>query len=180
MQVTTAIGKGGTNGVLTAGQMTQLFQRMGSTNLELCYNPKLHGYSSATMHSRCDNRGKTLTLMRRNSNGQVFGGYVGRTLNKVGWSGPCTEKPWLFTVKSGQVKFLNYAGRGRQCYYMANSYGMTWGGGHDLHCSSDLESCYANPSSYTHARTELSGQYSWKHRREAGNKGMVYEIYLIK
>ena len=183
MQVSTSIGKGGTNGVLTAAQMTQLYQRLGSTNLELCFNPKLHGFSSSTMHSRCDNRGKTLTVMRRNSNGKVFGGYVHTNLDKSrGWyhGNWGAQNPWLFTVASGKVKFLPKKNQYHYAYYMNNGYAMTWGGGHDLYCSSGFTGCHANPHTYVQSTNELSGSRNWNHKDEAGSKGMVYEVYLIK
>jgi len=180
-KVSTAIGTGGTNGVLTKGQMSQLYQRLGSTNLELCFNPKLHGFSSHTMHTRCDNRGKTLTLMRRNSNGKVFGGVVLQNLNKDSrWVHDANPTPWLFTVTSGNVKFFNYRSGRRHTYYMNSGYGMTWGGGHDLYCNSDFTSCNANPYSFWHNSGEMAGTQNWKHKNEGGSHGMVYEVFLIK
>ena len=55
LQKATSIGLGGQKDVLTGEQITALYKQMGITDnnqLQLCYNPKLHGYSSSTMHDR--------------------------------------------------------------------------------------------------------------------------------
>jgi len=189
--VATSIGVGGENNVLTGAQMATLYTKMGSTNLQLCYSAKLHGFSSSTMHSRCDGRGKSLTVMRRSKNGRVFGGYVHQNLNKgSGWvrGNYGSSNPWLFRVNpnSKTVDIIMKKNIVTYAYYMNNGYSMTWGGGHDLYCNSNGQSCYSNPSSYdfnfagSSGQTTLSGDFRWNHAREGGSNGMVYEIYLIK
>ena len=139
LQKATSIGLGGQKDVLTGEQITALYKQMGITDnnqLQLCYNPKLHGYSSSTMHDRCDNKGKTFTLMRRNANGRVFGGFTHITLKRSsGWIRGNPVGPWLFAVrpKDGKVEInLKYAAH-NYVYYFHNSHFMTWGGGHDLY-----------------------------------------------
>ena len=183
MQVVSAIGPGGESEVLTGDQITQIYQKLGSTNLQLCYNAKIHGYNSKTLMSRCGNKGKTFTLMRRNNNGRVFGGYVQQNLRHTDWvNGNPSERPWLFLVNSGKkVEFKMLKGGNQHMYYMHTSYHMTWGGGHDLHCNQLLTHCYSNPSSYLSGdNKQLAGVYKWNHRGEGGSYGMVYEVYLIK
>ena len=40
----------------------------------LCYRASSHGWSGSTFHSRCDNRGPTVTIIR--AHGYIFGGYT--------------------------------------------------------------------------------------------------------
>jgi len=185
-KATTSIGPGGENGVLTGDQMTQLYQKMGSTKLELCYNPKVHGYNSNTMHSRCDNKGKTFLLMRRPDNGRVFGGWVGQNLNRnTRWvHGNPSPNPWLWFLNpsSKKVAFVPYRTGRSHVYYMHPGYSMTWGGGHDLYCNSALTGCHSNPYSFHLSNNrQLAGTANWNLRNTAGKAfSSVYEVYLIK
>ena len=40
----------------------------------LCYRASSHGWGGSTFHSRCDNRGPTVTIIR--AHGYIFGGYT--------------------------------------------------------------------------------------------------------
>ena len=65
--------------LLTDDQNAQLSQLLPNRFFELCYSGVLHGWSASTFHSRCDNKGPTVTVARRSDNGRVFGGYTTRS-----------------------------------------------------------------------------------------------------
>ena len=45
-----------------------------SQSWTLCYRASRDGWRSSTFHSRCDNKGPTVTIIRYNS--YIFGGYT--------------------------------------------------------------------------------------------------------
>ena len=65
--------------ILTDDQNAQLSQLLPNRFFELCYSGAVHGWSASTFHSRCDNKGPTVTVARRSDNGRVFGGYTSRS-----------------------------------------------------------------------------------------------------
>ena len=65
--------------VLSRDENAQLSQLLPNRFFELCYSGVLHGWSSSTFHSRCNNKGPTVTVARRSDNGRVFGGYTTRS-----------------------------------------------------------------------------------------------------
>ena len=195
VQVATSIGLGGEEDVLTGDQINTLYQKMGlkeQSQLQLCYDAKLHGHHSRNMHARCDNKGKTFTLMRRNANGRVFGGFTHINMQHgMSWVRGNPVGPWLFSVnpKTKKIEFNVKYSRSNYVYYMNNDYHMTWGGGHDLYCNRDLNNCNANIGHdyntngrgyhTSGAKVYLTGSYTWNHR-EGGGHGMVYEVYYLK
>ena len=65
--------------VLTDDQNAQLSQLLPNRFFELCYSGAVHGWSASIFHSRCNNKGPTVTVVRRSDNGRVFGGYTTRS-----------------------------------------------------------------------------------------------------
>ena len=62
-------------------QMSQLhswlhsrLQSQANSYWSLCYRASSHGWGGSTFHSRCDNRGPTVTIIR--AHGYIFGGYT--------------------------------------------------------------------------------------------------------
>ena len=177
--------------------MAALYTKMGvkgQDNLKLCYNPKIHGYASSTMYQRCANKGKLFLLMRRNSNGRVFGGHQHVSLtqrqNYVYGNSP---NAWLWTINKDtkKVDILRKKSSPSYEYYFHSSYHLTWGAGHDLYCNSNLQGCNANcghdydtngrgyhTGGGNGAKVYMSGAYNWNHR-EGGSHGMVYEVYTV-
>ena len=65
--------------VLSRDENAQLSQLLPNRYFELCYSGAVHGWSSLIFHSRCNNKGPTVTVARRSDNGRVFGGYASRS-----------------------------------------------------------------------------------------------------
>ena len=100
----------------------------GGKRFEVLYDAKVHGYSNATFHQKCDNIDGTVTLVTL-QNGAKFGGY-----NPSQWSGSgCQNIPntFLFSLTDGK-------GSGPQKWqctkdpqysiYCSPGYGPTFGG----------------------------------------------------
>ena len=100
----------------------------GSKRFEVLYDARVHGYSNATFHQKCDNIDRTVTLVTL-QNGAKFGGY-----NPSQWSGSGYQNipnTFLFSLTDGK-------GSGPQkwqctnqgnAFYCHPSYGPTFGGG---------------------------------------------------
>jgi len=100
----------------------------GSKRFEVLYDAKVHGYSNATFHQKCDNIDGTVTLVTL-QNGAKFGGY-----NPSRWSGSGYQNipnTFLFSLTDGngsgpqkwQCMLQQYA------IYCGSGYGPTFGGG---------------------------------------------------
>jgi len=102
----------------------------GSKRFEVLYDAKVHGYSTATFHQKCDNIDGTVTLVTL-QNGAKFGGY-----NPSGWTsegGVYKNIPntFLFSLtdgkESGPQKWqCKDQGSAIRCH---PGYGPTFGGG---------------------------------------------------
>ena len=101
----------------------------GSKRFEVLYDAKVHGYSNATFHQKCDNIDGTVTLVTLR-NGAKFGGY-----NPSRWT---SENVWknipntfLFSLTDGkgsgpQKWQCEDQGSAIRCY---PGYGPSFGGG---------------------------------------------------
>jgi len=110
------------------------------TSRRLLWRGSIHGFAASTFHSKCDNQGPTLTVIRTTT-GYIFGGF-----NDQNWTSSCTwstvGSPWLFSLTSGNLKLV-YSTRER-CYG-GSRYGPTFGTGHDIYIA---DSCNSNTSNY--------------------------------
>ena len=72
------LGPGGAEDLLSGDAVETIKKRItGDVDKEfqLCYSSKLHGWGANQFHSRCDNKGYLMVVMRRPDNKRVFGGY---------------------------------------------------------------------------------------------------------
>lgn len=115
-----------------------------SSSMSLLYSGAPHGFTAASFHSSCDNRGRTLTVVM--ANGYIFGGYNPSSWNgSVGYQGGAGS--FLFTL-------TNQFGLPPTCYHWKGSHGPysyaghnpTFGSGHDLHIHNV---CHTNTDSYS-------------------------------
>jgi len=123
----------------------------------LWYQASKDGFSGSTFHSKCDNKGPSVTVMRTSTN--IFGGYNGDSWNQSGSYGTTA---WLYVLDNPSHTPLKLSQKSSSNgAYGYSSYGPTWGGGHDLYVSSGMRdnSSYTNPSSYQVA-SGYSGSYT--------------------
>jgi len=140
--------------------------------LKLLYRGSRDGFTAASFHRMCDNKGATLTVIKAENTKNIFGGY-----NQGSWSssGSYVSTPaWIFSLVNSTgkpLKLLPSSGNTNNAY-CNSSYGPTWGSGHDLHINSNMKTNnnYTNPSSFrtvapgyqgTFEKTLLAGEYKF-------------------
>ena len=101
----------------------------GSKRFEVLYDAKVHGYSNATFHQKCDNIDGTVTLVTL-QNGAKFGGY-----NPSRWT---SEGVWKNIPNTFLFSLTDGKGSGPQkwqctnqgnAFYCSSGYGPLFGGG---------------------------------------------------
>ena len=133
-------------------------------NLILLYKATVDGFNSHTFHAKANNQGATLTIFRA-SNGRIAGGYTPYNWQSISnYINVPQGQAFLFSV-SGNNANKYYNNRSSQySMYDNNSYGPTFGGGHDLYIpnNSNSNSGYTNPYSYDlPSNTALVGSYNF-------------------
>ena len=102
----------------------------GSKRFEVLYDARVHGYSNATFHQKCDSIDGTVTLVTL-PNGAKFGGYNPSRWTNEGGAWKNVPNTFLFSLTDGK-------GSGPQkwqctnqgnAFYCHPSYGPTFGGG---------------------------------------------------
>jgi len=100
----------------------------GSKRFEVLYDAKVHGYSNATFHQKCDNIDGTVTLVTL-QNGAKFGGYnPSQWTSEGGWEN--VPGTFLFSLTDGKES----GPQKWQCLKPQNAishhsnYGSTFGG----------------------------------------------------
>ncbi len=139
------------------GKQSQVWKR--------CYSKKTDGGSGSTFHSKCDNKGPTLSIFKSN-NGNLYGGYYSKSwVSNNNYQHD--DKAFLFSLtKTSKHKVINP----QYAVYSGNSYGPTFGGGHDIYTSNDMSyqntyfghsyECPFGSAGNGSCQTYFSGQYS--------------------
>ena len=76
--------------ILTAGQKIDLMKLCEfdlNIKFSLLYRASVDGFAASSFHAKCDNKGKTLTIIKAKGNSNVFGGFT-----ELGWEGSDTYK----------------------------------------------------------------------------------------
>jgi len=68
---------------------------LGFKKLELLYRGTSHGFGEDDFHSRCDDKGATLSIVKSDT-GHIFGGYTDIPLSKYGGATVGRGKSFLF------------------------------------------------------------------------------------
>jgi len=114
---------------------------------ELIYKASRDGFDPNAFHTRCDNKGSTITIVRSNNN------FLSRGYTAVAWTSDISCKnditAFLFTLTNlyniPPTKYsINSRIAGNAVYHNI-SYGSTFGEGHDLQVAGNSNS---NNSSY--------------------------------
>jgi hypothetical protein len=119
--------------------------------LELLYRASRDGWQCQDFHSRCDNKGATVTVIKC-TGGFVFGGYADASWSSSG-SYTHSAQAFLFSLHSPsgvgpeKLPLVQHHQYAIQCNA---SYGPTFGEGHDLHVANCAN---GNTSSYTNLHT---------------------------
>ncbi|EFC35567.1 predicted protein [Naegleria gruberi] len=136
------------------------------------YKASRDGFQSKQFHTKCDNQGATVTIIKADT-GAIFGGYTSAAWNTTVMSQfAYSERAFLFSLvsNSGEERFKklnqlappNSPSQGRSIYSHSR-FGPTFGGGHDLYiCSNAHENTgsYCHPNTYADFGKEyLAGSY---------------------
>jgi hypothetical protein len=153
---------------------------------ELLYKGGTDGFKCTNFHSKCDNKGATLVVIK-SIQGNIFGGFSLKPWNQSSVYS-YDKDSWLFSLvnKTGGAPCKLKSFSNNYGTYGNSSYGPTFGGGFDLYisdnCSSGLTSysnlghSYATPSGITYgtvnAQNFLAGSYYFQVQE--------IEVFLIK
>jgi len=143
--------------ILTNEEHRRVLKGWLPTDLEgewrLLYRASRDGFATETFHSRCDNKGPTVTIVK--SEGNIFGGFTEESWASQGGWVTCSQA-FLFSMGNphglGPTKLSLVTGRQQYAIYCHSTYGPTFGGGHDL-CIS------ANANTNTSSRSRLGNSY---------------------
>lgn len=136
--------------IATSGDEVNMNTWLGSSKFAgtRIYKASLDGWTAAAFHTKADNQGATITLIKNQINNQVFGGF-----NPYTWAGSGAVQgatAFLFNLTSGYK--LNLSTYTNQQTYNNAGYGPTWGWGHELGMpNSTLNAAgvhYTNPSTH--------------------------------
>jgi len=129
--------------------LNPVLQSSSRSRFVRCWHAKSDGWAASTFHSKCDDKGPTVTIIKVYS--YIFGGYT-----DVSWSSPSScslassSKSFIFSLYNTNgyvpVKRLIKSGYNNRAIYRCSSYGPTFGHGYDIYISNNAES---NKNSYT-------------------------------
>ena len=140
-----------------------ILKQMKSENkqvqMTLLYKLTRDGDSCSTFHSKCNNQGYTLTLIR-NTRGYRCGGFVSKNWTSCG-SYVNDPNAFLFSLEYKEQYFTM---DGNNAFYDSSSYGPIFGNGHDIcianSCSQNTSSTCSFPYAYDGVKYRcLSGGY---------------------
>ncbi|KAL7546509.1 hypothetical protein ACHAWF_009842, partial [Thalassiosira exigua] len=120
-------------------------------HLHLLYRSSRDDLSAISFHSKCDNKGCTLTIIETNE-GYVLGGYSNASWNGAIGNYSCADKAFLFVLDSIEKMKLRHPNN-TQAIYNNSSYGPVFGSGNDLcvngsRLSLNLGNAYQASSNY--------------------------------
>ena len=138
----------------------------------LLFKSSVDGDSSKKFHEKCDFMGATITIVRTES-GRRFGGYTSISWDKSKGNYDTNGINFLFSLDTRKL-YKNTSGSNHT--YHNESYGPTFGGGHDLYISSG---CMSNQNSYSSKSSyELTSAYELNGGTQSF-KVLDYEVYKI-
>ena len=126
----------------------------------LLFSTNKHGDSSSTFHYYCDGVFPTVTVVLDTS-GRRFGGYSTQNWCQSTVGGNYTTAPDSFIFNLSNKQKYNLTDKfSTNAIYRHNSYGPTFGGGHDLYLASSCKSntsSSCSKSSYNTGNTNILG-----------------------
>jgi hypothetical protein len=123
-------------GLLQRGDKDEFLKWIGGhRKFQLLYKISRDGCSNVTFHSKCDNKGMTVTVLY-NSSDTVYGGFTSQSWTSTGGAYVSDPKAFLFQLKyNGQwspKQYLIKPDKYAKAIYCHPDYGPYFGGGHDL------------------------------------------------
>eukprot|EP01080_Neovahlkampfia_damariscottae_P001397 gene1397-12017_t len=148
--------------LLDSTMSTQLNSWIGCSKAQewkCIYKGTKDTFAANVFHSKCDNKGPTVTVIR-STNGNIFGGYTPCKWASSG-SYAYDKDSFLFSLVNSLDKMVHFkhSGSNLNSIYNSSGYGPTFGSGHDLYIvnnSNATTGSYCN-SSYSYPMTPELG-----------------------
>jgi len=151
-------GRSSVSTLLTPEQEDVLLSWLDNRELELLYRATENGFEATSFHSKCNNQGASLVIVK-STDENIFGGYT-----SVGWKGGTNNyipdtKSWLFTMvnQHGIVPTKYNVSMQQYGIYDNDDYGPTFGGGHDFNVSNNSNSNTSSYTNFPHSYTDTTG-----------------------
>ena len=150
----------------------------GKGKIRKCiYKASQDGFSDTHFHSKCDNKGGTITVIK-STNGNIFGGYCPLPWSTNG-SYQYDKDSFIFSLKNSKNKFFKFPSTttyGQSSIYCCSGYGPTFGGGHDIYVVSNSNTTTGSYTNFgynydsnvigaygsTQAQAFLAGNYNFQ------------------
>ena len=143
----------------------------------LLYNNSIDSDSSSLFHYYCDGIFPTVTIILDTS-GRRFGGYSTQSWSQSTVGANYSRAPGSFIFNLSQKKkYVLQDQLNTSAVYRHNSYGPTFGGGHDLNIANSCKSnsrSYCNKSSYITGNVNLLGSNG-----QTNFQVSSYEVYHV-
>jgi len=169
--------------ILKREHKAQIFQWLEKKDVSfnLLFSATRDGFGAAGFHSKCDNKGPTLVVVKSES-GHIFGGYASQSWQAIGaYIG--ADGSFLFTLTNGHnippTKYTIIPSNANNLYGHPG-YGPTFGSGHDLHIAADAN---ANTNSYSnlpHGYADSTGKGNNTFTGGRNFKVLDYEVFQVK
>jgi hypothetical protein len=129
--------------------ITELCELPSVKQWKLQYIATRDGFSAQNFHTKCDGSANTLTIIK-STNGNIFGGFLEKVWDSA--SGYVVDpKAFIFSLVNKENKpFKVMCTIGASAIYCKSTYGPTFGGGHNIHVSSDSNSNHTSYSNFGH------------------------------
>jgi hypothetical protein len=142
--------------------ITELCRFSSAKQWKLQYRATKDGFSAQNFHTKCDGSANTLTVIK-STNGNIFGGFTEKA-----WSSSVQyftdSKAFIFSLVNKENKpFKVMCTDSYHAIVGGSPYGPTFGGGYDIHISSDSNS---NQTSYSNfGQTYMHADYQFSTER---------------
>ena len=122
-----------------------------SSKSNLLYRATRDGWTASTFHSKCNNKGSSITVIKTDK-GYVFGGYVDKAWNGIG-NYVSSNEAFIFSLKCHAnlpPTKMKINTNNKSAIFDNPEYGPTFGGGHDIHIASNSNASEASYSKIGH------------------------------
>lgn len=110
----------------------------------LLFRASRDGFTAQAFHSKCDNKGPTVTIVKSGTN--IFGGFTENSWNSQGNFHHCSQS-FLYSLVNPQgvaPSKMPLVKNQQNAIYCQSGYGPTFGGGHDFYVSTNANTSNAS------------------------------------
>lgn len=148
--------------LLSEEQRKTIHEFVGTTytKSELLYKASRDGFDANAFHTKCNNQGATITIIR-STNGYLFGGYTSTPWLPSNGTYSADSNAFLFTLTNPHsippTKYPIKPGGANGLYHHV-TVGPIFGEGHDLHVVPNSNSAKGSNTSFPYSYTDSTGQ----------------------